>query len=146
MKIGFIGLGHMGSAMATNLIKAGHEVTVFNRSPQRRHRLVRMGAHEATAISDACRGDAVITILADDHAVSSVVLGKSGVIESLAKDAIHVSMSTISAALSKELTRAHASAGLRFVAAPVSGRPDAAAAAKLFVVAGGEGATIAHFS
>jgi len=132
----------MGSAMATNLLKAGHDVTVFNRSPEKREPLVKLGAHEAAHISDACQGDVVITMLADDNAVSGVVLGKGGVIESLPKGAIHISMSTISVALSKELARAHAAAGLRFVAAPVFGRPEAAAGAKLFVVAGGDSATI----
>ena len=142
MKTGFIGLGRMGSAMATNLIKAGHDVTVFNRSPEKSAPLVKLGAHEAAHISDACQGDVVITMLADDNAVSGVVLGKGGIIESLAKGAIHISMSTISVALSKELARAHAAAGLRFIAAPVFGRPEAAAGAKLFVVAGGDPATI----
>jgi 3-hydroxyisobutyrate dehydrogenase-like beta-hydroxyacid dehydrogenase len=142
MKVGFIGLGRMGSAMATNLIKAGHDVTVFNRSPGKRQALVKLGAHEATRIADACRGEAVITMLADDNAVSSVVFGKDGIVESLPKGAIHVSMSSISVALSKELGRSHAAAGQRFVAAPVFGRPEAAAAAKLFVVAAGVPATI----
>ena len=142
MKTGFIGLGRMGSAMATNLLKAGHDVTVFNRTPEKREPLVKLGAHEAAHISDACQGEAVITMLADDNAVSSAVLGKGGVIESLAKGAIHISMSTISVALSKELARAHAAAGLHFVAAPVFGRPEAAAGAKLFIVAGGDPTTI----
>ena len=70
MKIGFIGLGHMGSAMAANLVKAGHHVTVFNRSPEKRRKLVELGAHEAARIADACRGEAVITMLADDAALS----------------------------------------------------------------------------
>jgi 3-hydroxyisobutyrate dehydrogenase-like beta-hydroxyacid dehydrogenase len=142
MKVGFIGLGRMGSAMAANLIKAGHEVTVFNRSPEKRQALVKLGAREAARISDACRGEVVITMLADDNAASSVVLGKSGIVESLDKGVIHVSMSSISVALSKELARAHAAAGQRFVAAPVFGRPEAAAAAKLFIVAGGDPAAI----
>jgi 3-hydroxyisobutyrate dehydrogenase-like beta-hydroxyacid dehydrogenase len=142
MKTGFIGLGHMGSAMAKNLLKAGHDVTVFNRSPGKRQALVKLGAHEAARISDACQGEAVITMLADDNAVASVVLGKGGVLESMGNDAIHVSMSTISVALSKELAHAHAAAGRRFVAAPVFGRPEAAAAAKLFIVAGGDPAVI----
>ena len=142
MKVGFIGLGRMGSAMAANLIKAGHEVTVFNRSPEKRQALVKLGAREAARISDACRGEVVITMLADDNAASSVVLGKGGIVESLDKGVIHVSMSSISVALSKELARAHAAAGQRFVAAPVFGRPEAAAAAKLFIVAGGDTAAI----
>jgi 3-hydroxyisobutyrate dehydrogenase-like beta-hydroxyacid dehydrogenase len=142
MKVGFIGLGRMGSAMATNLIKAGHEVTVFNRSPERRQPLVKLGAREAERVSDACEGEAVITMLSDDNAVSSVVLGKGGIVESLDQGIVHVSMSSISVALSKELAHAHAVAGQRFVAAPVFGRPEAAAAAKLFIVAGGDRDTI----
>jgi 3-hydroxyisobutyrate dehydrogenase-like beta-hydroxyacid dehydrogenase len=142
MKVGFIGLGRMGSAMATNLLKAGHDVTVFNRSPGKQQALVKLGAHEAVRISDACGGEAVITMLADDNAVASVVLGRGGVLESMGKDAIHVSMSTISVALSKEMSHAHAAAGRRFIAAPVFGRPEAAAAAKLFIVAGGDPAVI----
>ena len=142
MKVGFIGLGHMGSAMATNLIKAGHEVTVFNRSPEKRQALVKLGARDAARISDACRGEAVITMLSDDNAASSVVLGKGGIVESLDKGVIHISMSSISVALSKQLAHAHAVAGQRFIAAPVFGRPEAAAAAKLFIVAGGDRDTI----
>ena len=142
MKVGFIGLGRMGSAMAANLLKAGHDVTVFNRSPAKRQALVELGAREATRISDACRGEAVITMLSDDNAVASVVFGRGGVVESLAKGVIHVSMSSISVALSKELADAHAASGQRFVAAPVFGRPEAAAAAKLFIVAGSDPATL----
>ena len=142
MKVGFIGLGRMGSAMAANLIKAGHEVTVFNRSPEKREVLVKLGAREAARISDACRGEVVITMLADDKAASSVVLGRGGIVESLDKGVIHISMSSISVALSKELAHAHAAAGQRYVAAPVFGRPEAAAAAKLFIVVGGDPAAI----
>ena len=142
MKIGFIGLGHMGSAMAANLVKAGHHVTVFNRSPEKRRKLVELGAHEAARIADACRGEAVITMLADDAALSSVALADSGIIGSLPRGAIHVSMSTVSVALARELTQAHADAGQRFIAAPVFGRPEAAAAAKLFIVAAGEPAAV----
>src|SRR5438270_487133 len=127
MKIGFIGLGRMGSAMAANLVKAGHQVTVFNRSPDKRRKLVELGAHEAARIADACRGEAVITMLADDAALSSVTLADGGIVASLPKGAIHVSMSTVSVALARELTKAHADAGQRFIAAPVFGRPEAAA-------------------
>ena len=142
MKIGFIGLGRMGSAMAANLVKAGHQVTVFNRSPDKRCKLVELGAHEAARIADACRGEAVITMLADDAALSSVTLADGGIVASLPKGAIHVSMSTVSVALARELTKAHAGAGQRFIAAPVFGRPEAAAAAKLFIVAAGEPAAV----
>jgi 3-hydroxyisobutyrate dehydrogenase-like beta-hydroxyacid dehydrogenase len=142
MKIGFIGLGQMGSAMAVNLLKAGHSVTVFNRRPDRRAPLVQLGAHEASLVADASRADVVITMLADDTAVEDVVFAKFGLLANLPKNAIHISMSTISVALSNRLALAHSQAGQRYVAAPVFGRPDAAAAAKLFIVAAGESAAI----
>ncbi len=142
MKTGFIGLGHMGSAMAANLVKAGHDVTVFNRSPAKRRALLELGAHEATRVAEACRGDVVITMLADDSAVADVALGDDGIVGNLPRGAIHISMSTISVALSKKLAQAHAAVGQRFVAAPVFGRPEAALAAKLFIVAAGDPATV----
>jgi 3-hydroxyisobutyrate dehydrogenase-like beta-hydroxyacid dehydrogenase len=142
MKIGFIGLGHMGSAMAANLVKAGHDVIVYNRNAEKRRALVELGAHEAGRIEDACHADVVITMLADDTALEQVALAKGGIVANLAKNAIHISMSTISVALSKRLAQAHADAGQRFVAAPVFGRPDAAAAAKLFIVTAGDPAAV----
>jgi 3-hydroxyisobutyrate dehydrogenase-like beta-hydroxyacid dehydrogenase len=142
MKIGFIGLGHMGTAMAANLVKAGHDVTVFNRTPGKSRALIELGAREATNLAEACDGEAVITMLANDDAASDITLGAEGIIAHLRKDAIHLSMSTISPALSKRLTRAHAQAGQRYVAAPVFGRPDMAAAAKLFIVAAGDPAAV----
>src|SRR5439155_1176164 len=114
------------------------EVTVYNRTPSRARALVEHGARAAAQVADACRGDAVITMLADDGAVEGVVFGENGVIEVLGKGAIHVSMSTISVALSERLAAAHANAGQGFVAAPVFGRPEAAAAGKLFIVAEGK--------
>src|SRR3989442_8756739 len=137
MKVGFIGIGHMGIGMAANLLRAGHEVTVYNRTPGKAQGLVAQGARAAAGLADACRGDAVVTMLADDGAVEGAVFGEQGVIGSLGKGAIHVSMSTISVALSERLSAAHANAGQRFVAAPVFGRPEMAAAAKLFIVAAG---------
>jgi 3-hydroxyisobutyrate dehydrogenase-like beta-hydroxyacid dehydrogenase len=142
MKTGFIGLGHMGSAMARNLVKAGHDVTVFNRSPGKSQSLLELGAHEAADIAGACHGEVVITMLADDAAVADTVLGKDGVIANLPRGAIHISMSTISVALSMRLTQAHRQAGQRYVAATVMGRPDMAAAAKLFILAAGDSATV----
>jgi len=142
MKLGFIGLGHMGTAMAANLVKAGHDVTVFNRSPGKSSPLIKLGAHEAADLAGACGGDVVITMLADDEAASAIAFGPGGLIDNLRKGAIHLSMSTISVALSRRLTEAHARAGQRYVAAPVFGRPDMAAAAKLFIVAAGDPATV----
>lgn len=137
MKVGLIGLGNMGSGMAANLLKAGHDLSVYNRTPGKLQALVERGAKAAALVADACHGDAVITMLADDAAVESVVFGDNGLIASMGQNAIHISTSTISIALSERLTAAHAKAGQRFVAAPVFGRPEAAAAAKLFIVVGG---------
>jgi 3-hydroxyisobutyrate dehydrogenase-like beta-hydroxyacid dehydrogenase len=143
MKVGFIGLGHMGSAIAANLVKAGHDVTVFNRSAGKADALVGLGARRAVRIADACRGEIVMSMLADDNALTETVWGDDRLLATLPKGAIHVSMSTISVALSKRLTEAHAIAGQRFVAAPVFGRPEAAAAAKLFIVPAGDADAIA---
>jgi 3-hydroxyisobutyrate dehydrogenase-like beta-hydroxyacid dehydrogenase len=98
VKVGFIGLGHMGSRMATNLVKAGHDVTVFNRTPGKGASLVILGAHEAADLADACNGSAVISMLADDKAASDIALAPAGIVDRLPKGAIHVSMSTLSVA------------------------------------------------
>ena len=137
MKVGFIGLGQMGSAMAINLLKAGHEVTVYNRSRNKAEALAGQGAKVAATVADACGGEAVFTMLAHDDALSAVVHGDGGILTSLGKGAVHISASTISVAMSERLTKEHAAAGQRFVAAPVFGRPEAAAAAKLFIAAAG---------
>jgi 3-hydroxyisobutyrate dehydrogenase-like beta-hydroxyacid dehydrogenase len=142
MKLGFIGLGRMGAAMAANLVKAGHDVSVFNRSPGKSTSLIELGAHEAANLAAACDGEAVITMLADDEAASGIAFAEGGLIAHLPNGAIHLSMSTISVALSKRLTQAHAQAGQRYVSAPVFGRPDMAAAAKLFIVAAGDPAAV----
>lgn len=149
MRIGFIGLGNMGSGMAANLLAAGHEVTAYNRSPEKAAALVERGATAVTTVADACTGDVVISMLADDPAVESVTFGEAetrGILASLPQGAIHVSSSTISVALADRLTAAHAEAGQHFVSAPVFGRPEAAAAAKLFVVAAGNPAVVQDLS
>jgi 3-hydroxyisobutyrate dehydrogenase-like beta-hydroxyacid dehydrogenase len=138
MDIGFIGLGQMGSGMAANLVKAGHHVTVYNRSPQKVEAVVRRGAEPARTVADACTADVVFTMLADDDAVAGMAFGDDGIIASMRPGATHVSSSTISVELSDRLTSAHFRAGQGFVAAPVFGRPDAAEAAQLFVVAAGD--------
>jgi hypothetical protein len=112
MNIGFIGLGHMGSSMAANLVKAGHDVTVYNRTRAKLEPLIAQGAKVAVSVSDACRGDAVITMLASDDAVENVVVGDDGIVASLPAGAIHISSSTISVALSEVLARRPASASL----------------------------------
>jgi 3-hydroxyisobutyrate dehydrogenase-like beta-hydroxyacid dehydrogenase len=142
MDIGFIGLGNMGSGMAANLLKAGHGVAAYNRSQDKVDALVAQGARRAHTVAEACGGEAVISMLADDAAVEAVTFGADGIIANLAKGAVHVSSSTISVALAERLVAAHAEAGQRFVAAPVFGRPEAAEAAKLFVVAAGDPAAV----
>jgi 3-hydroxyisobutyrate dehydrogenase-like beta-hydroxyacid dehydrogenase len=142
MRVGFIGLGNMGSGMAANLLKAGHEVRAYNRSHNKVTALADHGATPARTVEEACDGDIVISMLADDDAVEAVTFGDGGILASLRSGATHVSSSTISVALSERLTAAHAEADQGFVAAPVFGRPEAAAAAKLFVVAAGAPATL----
>lgn len=143
MKIGFLGLGQMGAGMAANLVKAGHEVTVYNRSPGKATSLIALGAAEAKTPQDAAGGDAVVTMVADDKALEAITFGENGILAGLAAGAIHISASTISVNLSDRLAAAHQDAGQRFVSAPVFGRPEAAAAAKLFIVAAGAAATLA---
>jgi 3-hydroxyisobutyrate dehydrogenase-like beta-hydroxyacid dehydrogenase len=138
MKVGFIGLGNMGTGMASNLVKAGHEVTVYNRTAAKTQPLAALGAKVATTIADVCTGDAVVTMLANDQAVEDVVLGQGGVASHLTPSALHISSSTISVELSRRLADEHDRHGQRFVSAPVFGRPDAAAARRLFVVVAGD--------
>jgi 3-hydroxyisobutyrate dehydrogenase-like beta-hydroxyacid dehydrogenase len=138
MKVGFIGLGRMGTAMVARLLQAGHAVTVYNRTTSKAQGMIDRGANLAARVADACQGDAVITMLANDDAVEDVVLGEGGVLQSLGRRTIHISMSTISVALCEKLADRHATASHRFVAAPVFGRPDVAAQGKLFIVAAGE--------
>jgi 3-hydroxyisobutyrate dehydrogenase-like beta-hydroxyacid dehydrogenase len=142
LTVGFIGLGRRGSSMAANLLKAGHEVTVYNRTPSKADGLIAQGAKAAADIAEACQSSVVMTMLANDDAVESIVNESNGVIANLSPGALHVSSSTISVALSQRLAAAHAKRKQRFVAAPVFGRPDAAAAGRLFIVAGGDKAAL----
>jgi 3-hydroxyisobutyrate dehydrogenase-like beta-hydroxyacid dehydrogenase len=137
MQVGLIGLGNMGSGIAKSLLRAGHRVTVFNRTRARAERLRSDGVEVAASIAEACHGEAVLTMLADDAAVEVMALGSGGISESLPKGGVHVSLSTISVALSEKLTAEHKRAGQVFVAAPVFGRPEAAENAKLALVVAG---------
>jgi 3-hydroxyisobutyrate dehydrogenase-like beta-hydroxyacid dehydrogenase len=137
MEIGLIGLGNMGSGIAKSLLRAGHKLTVYNRTRSRAEALKAQGATVAGSIAEACRAEAVLTMLADDPALEAVVFGEGGILASLPRGGVHVSLSTISVALSERLTEAHKKAGQEYVAAPVFGRPDAAENAKLAVVAAG---------
>lgn len=137
MNIGWIGLGKMGSAMAGRLLAAGHHLTVFNRSPDKAQPLVERGARLATSPAEAAQNPLLVTMLADDSALRDV-LGAGGALAALPPGASHISMSTISYALAQELSETHRARGVSLVGAPVFGRPDAAAAGKLFILAGGE--------
>jgi 3-hydroxyisobutyrate dehydrogenase-like beta-hydroxyacid dehydrogenase len=146
MKIGFIGLGNMGAGMARNLIKGGHDLIVYNRTRSRAEELQRLGAKVADTPATAAAGtEAVITMLADDRAVQEVIFEPGRAIDSLTAGAVHISMSTISVALSRRLQKAHGEKNQHYVAAPVFGRPDAAAGAKLFIVAAGPSQQIEKF-
>lgn len=138
MKVGFLGLGNMGSVMARNLIKAGHALTVYNKTHSRCEEIATLGAKVARTPGHAASGvDALITMVADDAAVESIVLGPNAAIDSLPPGAVHIAMSTMSVALSRRLVEAHRAKKQHFVAAPVFGRPDAAEAAKLVIAAAG---------
>ena len=135
MRIGFLGLGNMGQAMARNLLRAGHQLMVFNRTRKAAELLGKQGADIADSPAQAAAQEIVITMLANDVAVESVVM--HGVLDGMARGALHISMSTISPDLSQRLSIAHQQRGHLYVAAPVFGRPEAAEAAKLFIVAAG---------
>ncbi|HEV2233709.1 MAG TPA: NAD(P)-dependent oxidoreductase [Terriglobia bacterium] len=137
MKVGWIGLGNMGQPMARNLLKAGHELVVYNRTRSRADSLQAEGALVAASPADAAAAPVLVTMVADDPALEDMVFGAGKVLEVLGRGATHISMSTISVALSKRLADAHAIRGQSYVSAPVFGRPEAAVAAKLFVVAAG---------
>ena len=137
MKIGFVGLGNMGSAMAMNLLMAGHILTVYNRTAEKAKPLLDQGARAAADPAEASRADVVFTMLADDPAVESVSFGESGILAHLQPGSVHISSSTISVDLSQKLAAAHEKHNQQFIAAPVFGRPEAAAAGKLIVVVAG---------
>jgi 3-hydroxyisobutyrate dehydrogenase-like beta-hydroxyacid dehydrogenase len=143
MRIGFIGLGQMGAAIAANLLRAGHTVAVWNRSPDKARALVDAGATVAASPKAAAAdNDIVFSMLADDAALHAVLSGENGLFAGLRAGAMHISMSTIGVATIDEVSAEHRRRGQRFLCAPVFGRPEAAASAKLFVVASGDAADL----
>ena len=143
MEIGFIGLGNMGSGMARNLLRAGHQLTVYNRSQDKAEALSKEGARVASSPAEAAHGSqGVITMLSDDQALSEVVFGDNGLASGLEPGAVHISSSTISVAFARRLAEEHANRGQRFITACVFGRPEAAENKKLVVVAAGDSQTI----
>ena len=142
MKVGFIGLGNMGQAIAGRIVDAGYDLVVYNRTLSKADELEKKGAKVADSIGGACAGrDVVFTMLSDDKALTSVA--DDGLLDNLPKGAVHVPMGTHSVTALTEMKERHDAAGHAFVAAPVLGRPDAAAAGQLGIVPGGDQAAIA---
>ncbi|HUK36081.1 MAG TPA: NAD(P)-dependent oxidoreductase [Vicinamibacterales bacterium] len=138
MKIGFIGLGRMGQGMSMRLLGGGHDLIVYNRSAGKTADLEKAGAKAASTIAAVCKDrEIVISMVADDAALNDVALGAGGVRDGLANGAIHVAMGTHSAAAIQAVAAAHGEKGQAFVAAPVLGRPDAAAAGQIVIVCAG---------
>ncbi|HEX4808855.1 MAG TPA: NAD(P)-dependent oxidoreductase [Bryobacteraceae bacterium] len=146
MRIAFIGLGKMGSGIAWNLLEAGHQLTVYNRSPEKTKRFADRGAAVADSPAEACRNcEAALTMLADDQAVEAVVFGKDGIASALPAGAPHISHSTISTAFARRLTSEHEANGQAYLSVPVFGRPEAAENKKLIVVAAGASDLVERF-
>jgi 3-hydroxyisobutyrate dehydrogenase-like beta-hydroxyacid dehydrogenase len=141
MNIGFIGLGTMGSRICENLIKAGNQVRVWNRSRSAVEALARLGATPVSTAREAFGGDVVFSMLADDAAVHAVI---DPLLDGAQKSLVHVNMATISVSLARDLAGRHRTRGLEYVAAPVFGRPELAAAGKLTIVAAGEPSALAR--
>jgi len=136
----------MGLSMARNLLLAGHEVSVYNRTRDKAEALKGDGARIAGSPAEAAHGsDAVLSMLADDQAVADVTFGEQGIAAGLSPGAAHISQSTISLAMARKLAEEHAKSRQIYLSAPVFGRPEAAAAKKLIVVAAGDGKAVARF-
>ncbi|UFH56313.1 NAD(P)-dependent oxidoreductase [Spirosoma sp. KNUC1025] len=139
MNIAFIGLGQMGQAIAHNLLKGDHSLTVFNRSSDKAERLLQAGAHWAdTAAEAVASADVVFTMLSDDNALRNVALGTEGFLSAMCESAIHVSCSTIAPETARQLAREHQQRKTTYVACPVFGKPDAARSAALWLCVSGE--------
>jgi len=146
-EIGFVGLGHMGTAMAANLVPAGHRVIAYVRRPDQMDKLATLGLEPTTEFSKLFDCEVVVTMLPDDAAVRDVVFGQEdanieGLASGLKRGTIHLSMSTISTAAAAHLAAEHARHGQGYVAAPVFGNPDAAKARQIFIVAAGAPADV----
>lgn len=143
MKIGILGMGKMGAAMARRLLGAGHTVTVWNRTQERAEAVAANGASIAATPAEAARGnEIVITMLFDDAAHEEVLFGKDGLLDAIEPGAVHMTMSTISVELAERLTAEHKRRGIPLVGAPVFGRPNIAEAGKLWIVLAGAGAAV----
>ena len=146
MKLAFVGLGRMGSGMARNLLRAGHEVALYNRTRDKAEALAAEGARVANTPAEACRGaEAAWSMLADDHAVEAATFGPEGIAAGLADGGVHIGSSTISTAFARRLAAEHDAKKQVYLIAPVFGRPEAAEGRKLLVVPAGNEAAIERF-
>jgi 3-hydroxyisobutyrate dehydrogenase-like beta-hydroxyacid dehydrogenase len=138
MKIGFIGLGRMGQAMAGRLLGAGHEVAVYNRTPEKAKALADAGAKVAASVAEAAAfGEAVFTMLTDDPAVEEIARQKGGLLESMPRGTVHICSGTHGVGIIRKLDAWHRERGQIFLAVPILGRPEQVAAGAVGVVAGG---------
>jgi 3-hydroxyisobutyrate dehydrogenase-like beta-hydroxyacid dehydrogenase len=137
MNVAFIGLGHMGEAMAHRLLDAGHSLAVFNRTQAKASQFAARGAAVAATIGEAARGGVVITMLANDAALEEVTLGPDGLVANLPAGGVHIAMGTHSVGLVRALVEAHAAAGQSLISAPVLGRPEAVTAGRLGIIVAG---------
>lgn len=143
MKIAFLGLGQMGSAVAAHLLTVDPSLTVWNRSKQATEPLVQKGARAANSSSEAVAfADAVFTMFTDDNATQSVVLGENGFLNTMKPGATHISLGTISVDLAREITEAHRAKGQRHIGSPVFGRPNIAADGKLWLAVAGQSSLV----
>jgi 3-hydroxyisobutyrate dehydrogenase-like beta-hydroxyacid dehydrogenase len=141
MIVAFIGLGNMGQAIAHNLLKGGHQLTVFNRTKEKADTLLDAGAQWAATPAEAAeQAEVVFTMLTDDSALRDVVTGEFGFLDRLPSGAIHLSCSTIAPDTARQLAELHQQRETTYVACPVFGKPDAAAAAKLWLTISGDAA------
>jgi 3-hydroxyisobutyrate dehydrogenase-like beta-hydroxyacid dehydrogenase len=139
MKIGFIGLGNMGTPMAQNLIKAGYHLQVYNRTISKAGELDQAAITKCKTPAEAAANvQFVVTMLSEDEILKEATSGTNGLLQTLQKGGVHISMSTISPETSEELAKLHEQAGSTYIACPVFGRPEAAAAKKLFVCTSGD--------
>ena len=138
-KIGFLGLGNMGLPIVKNLIEAGYHVQVYNRTLSKADELDQSSITRCSTPSEAVTNvKFILSVLSEDDVVRDAVTGEDGILMTMAEDAVHISMSTISPETSKELADLHEESGSHYLTAPVFGRPDAAAAKKLWVCISGK--------
>ena len=143
IKIGFIGLGKMGSGICANIVKAGYDVTVYNRTVQKTHALAAKGANVAASVKSLVEtSDIIFTSLMDDNSILTICDGEDGILNALTANKIHVGLTTINPTTADLLKSMHEKHGCHYIAAPVVGRPDAAAAGKLITFLAGDTSAI----